>query len=311
MLGVAAIPLTQTSWFNKDKATAGALGFAAGVMLWLSFVDVIGGEAAEFFEDAIGEGDGHDHGRRLHSPDEETPVEVRFWIAFFVFVGVGLTMMLDSCVARFFGGHAHSHGQGDAHADHGVEHLASHGNEMNTVRSMDVANDGGEKKVQDRAPALLKISFTAMIALALHNFPEGLVTFVGTSTGNFAVAIAIALHNIPEGAAIAVPLYAATGSYAKCLQSTAIAGSAQPFGALVGWLVLIVIKATEEIPDFLFGALYALTAGIMIAISLQGLIPEAFNLASSQIVMTAILLGFTAMEASIILLNSVGGHGHG
>merc|ERR1712117_183012 len=100
----------------------------------------------------------------------------------------------------------------------------------------------------------------------MGNFPEGLVTFISTSTGNFAVALAIAMHNIPEGAAIAVPLYAATGSYAKCLGSTAIAGSAQPFGALIGWLVVIVLQAATS--DFILGALYAVTAGIMIAISL-------------------------------------------
>ena len=71
------------------------------------------------------------------------------------------------------------------------------------------------------------------LAIALHNFPEGMATFVATlsspSLGG-ALALAIALHNIPEGVCVAVPVYIATGSRVKAFLWALLSGVSEPIG---------------------------------------------------------------------------------
>lgn len=289
VLGVLFIPLTQNGRCDPDKATAAALGFAGGVMLWISFVDVVGDEAMAFFDLHYAPNGG----------EHESEALVRLFTALFVFTGVLITMVLDWVVSRFFGeGHTHSHGTKPAAESELVDQHAHTSQEEVIPRN--------SSRASQRQPQLLRISMVAMLALSLHNFPEGLATFVDGSNGGFTIVLAIALHNIPEGAAIAVPLYSAVGSYPKAIAATAVSGLAQPIGAMVGWIVLFLVQANAGIPDFLFGALYSITAGVMISIALIGLIPEALGLASHNFVMTCILLGFAVMETSIIALTVSG-----
>lgn len=290
VLGCAFIPLTQSDKCSIDRATAAALGFAAGVMIWLSFVDVIGGEAGEFFEQHYAPAEAK------VQEEEEGNLLVRVWVALFVFVGVAFTMLLDVAVAKCFG-EEHGHGHGEQHGD--AAPVAE------GAASLNIEN-GEQSKTEEKAPHLYRVALTTMVALSLHNFPEGLATFVDGSNGGFTIAIAIALHNIPEGAAIAVPMFSSSNSWTKALGATAVAGLAQPLGALVGWLILFALQVTAGVPAFVFGCLYSVTAGIMIAISLMELIPEAFRLASTGVVMTAVLFGFAVMETSIIVLEATG-----
>jgi len=305
VLGCLFIPLTQNGRCHPDKATAAALGFAGGVMLWISFVDVLGDEAKEFFEmhfnpevelNATATGP-------VKASDGNGELWIRFWIAFFVFVGVGVTMVLDFIVTHFLGeGHAHSH---STKPEGLVDGQASAGNDAHHhEHAAEIPRT--ESKASQRQPQLLRISMVAMVALSLHNFPEGLATFVDGANGGFTIVIAIALHNIPEGAAIAVPMYGSLGSYPKAIAATAVSGMAQPIGAAVGWIILVLVQASSGIPDFLFGALYSMTAGVMISISIVGLIPEALGLASNNFVMTCILGGFAVMQTSIIALEASG-----
>lgn len=120
------------------------------------------------------------------------------------------------------------------------------------------------------------------------------------------MALAIAMHNIPEGAAIAVPVYQNSKSYWKAFQATLIAGVAQPLGALIGWLLLFILDTGAGLPNFLYGCMYSLTAGIMIGMSLVGLIPEALAMASSERVGVSIAAGFIVMEFSILCLGWAG-----
>merc|ERR1712079_455848 len=102
---------------------------------------------------------------------------------------------------------------------------------------------------------------------------------------------------------------ASIGSYPKAIAATAISGMAQPIGAAVGWIVLFLVQQgnqSKEIPDLLFGALYSITAGVMISIAVVGLIPEALGLASNNFVMSCMLVGFAVMQASIIALEASG-----
>lgn len=80
--------------------------------------------------------------------------------------------------------------------------------------------------------------FTAL-AIAIHNFPEGLATFVSALQEPglaIPVVVAIAIHNIPEGIAVSVPIYQATGSRSKAFRYSFLSGSGGAFGG-AAWLV--------------------------------------------------------------------------
>ena len=112
-----------------------------------------------------------------------------------------------------------------------------------------------------------------MIALMIHNFPEGIATFVSgyesTSLG-ISIAIAIALHNIPEGISIAMPIYYSTNSKAKAFKYTLYSGLAEPIGAIIAFLFL-----RPYINEIILAITFALVAGIMLYISFSELIPAA------------------------------------
>ncbi len=113
--------------------------------------------------------------------------------------------------------------------------------------------------------------FTAL-AIGIHNFPEGLATFVSAlqSPGlGIAVAVAIAIHNIPEGISVSVPIYYATRSHKKAFAYSFLSGIAEPVGAVVGYLLL-----RPFISPALMGITFAAVAGIMVFISLDELLPS-------------------------------------
>lgn len=68
---------------------------------------------------------------------------------------------------------------------------------------------------EDETKSLLKTALITGVAIAVHNFPEGLATFLAAAEDpevGASLAIAIGVHNIPEGICVAVPIYFATGS---------------------------------------------------------------------------------------------------
>ena len=96
--------------------------------------------------------------------------------------------------------------------------------------------------------------FTA-VAISIHNFPEGLATFVSALEDTsiaIPIVVAIALHNIPEGIAVSVPIYQATGSKTKAFKYSFLSGLSEPVGALVGWLILMPIMS-----EVVFGIIFA------------------------------------------------------
>ena len=108
--------------------------------------------------------------------------------------------------------------------------------------------------------------FTAL-AIAIHNFPEGLVTFVSTLQNPIIaipIVVAIAIHNIPEGITVSVPIYQSTGSKSKAFWYSFLSGLAEPVGALAGWLILMPIMN-----NVVFGIIYAVVAGIMVSVSIM------------------------------------------
>ncbi len=141
--------------------------------------------------------------------------------------------------------------------------------------------------------------FTAL-ALAIHNFPEGMATFIAALSNpvtGISIAIAIAIHNIPEGIAVAVPVFYATGSRKKAFKLSLLSGLAEPLGALAGFLILY-----RFLSDTMFGLVFAFVAGIMVYISLDELLPAAKEYGDHHMAIYGLVVGMAVMALSILLL---------
>lgn len=138
------------------------------------------------------------------------------------------------------------------------------------------------------------------LGIAIHNFPEGLVTFVSAATGNvglgIAIAVAVAMHNIPEGISVSVPIYYATGKRGQAFLYSFLAGVAEPVGALIGYVLLFPFLT----PSLMFGLL-AFVAGVMVYISLDELLPLAHQYGQEHFVIIGIGAGMLVMAASLYL----------
>ena len=141
--------------------------------------------------------------------------------------------------------------------------------------------------------------FTAL-AMAIHNFPEGLATFVSAlQNPSIAIPIVVAIasiHNIPEGIAVSVPIYHATGSKSKAFWYSFLSGLAEPIGAFVGWLLFLPIMN-----DLVFGIIFAAVAGIMVFISLDELLPSAKEYGEHHLSIYGLILGMMVMAVSLLL----------
>lgn len=135
------------------------------------------------------------------------------------------------------------------------------------------------------------------VGIALHNFPEGAIVFLGAVNGiksGLLIAFSTALHNVPEGIAVAIPVFLATKSKKKALFYSFLAGIAEPVGGLVSFLVLKPIIT----PSFLAGIL-AFAAGIMIYISIDELLPACFENCGGHKSITGVVMGMIIVALSI------------
>lgn len=147
--------------------------------------------------------------------------------------------------------------------------------------------------------SLMRMGVFTAIAIAVHNFPEGLATFVSAlqePSVAIPVVVAIAIHNIPEGIAVSVPIYHATGSKMKAFKYSFLSGLAEPFGAIVGWLVLMPI-----LNDTIFGIVFAGVAGIMVFISFDELLPAAREYGEHHLSLYGLISGMVVMAISLLL----------
>jgi ZIP family zinc transporter len=146
---------------------------------------------------------------------------------------------------------------------------------------------------------LLRMGMFSALAIAIHNFPEGLATFTATlkdpSLG-IAIAVAIAIHNIPEGIAVSVPVYYATENKRKAFRLSFLSGLAEPLGAVIGYLILM-----PFLNDVLFGVLFAAVAGIMVFISLDELLPAAREYGEAHLSIYGLISGMIVMAISLLL----------
>ena len=146
---------------------------------------------------------------------------------------------------------------------------------------------------------LYKVGFISMIAIILHNIPEGIATFVATNsdiTLGISLAIAIAMHNIPEGISISVPLYYSTGSKKRAIMYTLISALSEPFGALLAYLFL-----KDIMNDIILGILFSIIAGIMLQISFCELIPTTKKYNNKKTAIIFFILGVIFMLLKFII----------
>lgn len=139
---------------------------------------------------------------------------------------------------------------------------------------------------------LYKIGIINMIALIIHNIPEGIITFLSASSNSYlglTIAFSIMCHNIPEGLSISIPIFYSTNNKFKAFIYTFISGFSEFFGALITFLFLY-----KYFNDYILGIILAITTGIMIYISLFELLPQAL-LYNKKRTILFFLVGFILM----------------
>ncbi len=153
-------------------------------------------------------------------------------------------------------------------------------------------------KEQHKNKKLYRMGMMSALAITLHNFPEGLATFMAALQDirlGLPIAIAIAIHNIPEGIAVSVPIHHATGSKRKAFTYSFLSGLAQPVGALVGFFILM-----PFLNQVVFGFLFAAVAGIMVFISLDSLLPAAREYGEPHLALYGLSGGMAVMALSLV-----------
>lgn len=146
---------------------------------------------------------------------------------------------------------------------------------------------------------LMRMGIFTALAIGIHNFPEGLATFVSAlqePSVAIPIVVAISLHNIPEGIAVSVPIYQATGSKLKAFRYSFLSGLAEPIGALLGWLLLMPIMN-----DIVFGIIFAGVAGIMVFISFDELLPAAREYGEHHLSIYGLISGMIVISISLLL----------
>lgn len=147
---------------------------------------------------------------------------------------------------------------------------------------------------------LMRMGLMTALAIAVHNFPEGLATFataVDDSTLGVAIAVAVAIHNIPEGIAVSIPIYYATGSRRKAFWYSLASGLAEPVGAVAAYLLFMPFLTPTTL-----GCILAAVAGIMVFISIDELLPAAREYGEAHTSIYGVVAGMAVMAASLVLL---------
>ena len=247
--GIGSVLAFYTKQTNK-KFLSAALGFSAGVMIYVSFVEIFA-KARESLE-------------AIYGPSLGLAATTAAF-----FTGIGIIALIDKFVPS--GENPH---------------------EIRDVREMSAEPDENKE--------LMRMGLFSALAIAIHNFPEGLATFISAlqdpSLG-ISIAIAISIHNIPEGIAVSVPIFYATGSKKKAFMYSFLSGLSEPLGAIAGYFLLM-----NFFDESMFGYIFAAVAGIMVYISLDELLPTAEKYGEHHVAIWGMIAGMALMATSLILL---------
>ena len=146
--------------------------------------------------------------------------------------------------------------------------------------------------------------FTAL-SIFIHNFPEGLATFIATladPAAGAALAVAIGIHNIPEGICVGFPIYYATGNKWKAFGVAFLSGISEPIGGFVGWLVMVALSGGQDISPLAYGIMFGIVGGMMVYIVLAELLPSAHRYDPEDRYVTLCVMGGMAVMASSLVL---------
>lgn len=256
--GLIALSTKRTN----TKFLSVSLGFSAGVMLYISFVEM-------FFEARVllVEGMGGSIGE---------------WVNILSFFGgMFLIGLIDRLIPKTQNPHEVS----------SIEEL----------ETLDLSEEEiKEKQEEYKSSKLMRVGLVTAFAIAIHNFPEGIATFFSALTNPtlaIGVTVAIAIHNIPEGISVYVPVYYATGNKKKAFGLSFLSGLAEPLGAIIGFLIL-----RPFLSDTLMGIIFAAVAGIMVFISLDELLPAAREYGETHLSIYGLVAGMIVMAVSLLLV---------
>lgn len=152
----------------------------------------------------------------------------------------------------------------------------------------------------ERGQHLGRIGLLTAAAIAIHNFPEGMATYLAALDDpqmGIGIAIAVALHNIPEGISVSVPIFFATGRRGRAFVLSFLSGLAEPLGGLVAAIALNWLISPQAT-----GLLFASVAGVMVYISIDELLPTAHKYGHSHEVLACIAGGMALMAVSLLML---------
>jgi len=237
-------------------------GFSAGVMLYVSFVEIFQKGAISLTQ--------------AYGPVQGVWLNVGFF-----FLGILVVGLIDNFIPEKENPH-----------------------EQPSPSALAPLHSGHPKTPQMSKEKLLRMGLFTAFAIGLHNFPEGLATFLAALENpavGVAIAIAIALHNIPEGISVSVPLFYATGSRAKAFTYSFLSGLAEPVGAVIAYFGLRWIMG-GEIPSQVMGACFAAVAGIMVYISLDELLPTSRAYGKGHDSLLGLVAGMGVMALSLLLM---------
>ena len=160
-------------------------------------------------------------------------------------------------------------------------------------------DQGGNEK------ALHRLGIMSALAIAVHNFPEGIATFIGALNDaemGIGITFAISIHNIPEGIAVAIPIYYATKSKGKALLYATLSGFSEVIGALLCIAVTSIFGLELSGGGATFPLVMAAVAGIMIYISLDELLPTAEKYGKHHIAIAGVVGGMALMGISLLIM---------
>jgi len=250
---------------SNTKFLSLSLGFSAGVMIYISMIEI-------FF-------------KAKDSLVAELGLKAGSWITVLSFFGgMFLIALIDKLIPS---------GE-NPHEMHSIEEINEDNPEESHHNDIKIRHE--KAKASNK---LLRMGVFTALAIAIHNFPEGLATFISAlqePTIAIPIAVAIALHNIPEGIAVSVPIFYATGSRKKAFLYSFLSGLSEPVGALVGYLILMPILS-----DTVMGVIFGMVAGIMVFISLDELLPSAREYGEHHLAIYGTVSGMILMAVSLLL----------
>ncbi|HHU49352.1 MAG: zinc transporter ZupT [Caldicoprobacterales bacterium] len=262
---------------TNTKFLSVALGFSAGVMVYISFVEIFM-EARNTLTAELGDKTG-------------------YWVAIVAFfAGMFVIALIDNLVPDYENPHEARKVEDiteDAPTDM-PDHLGGGTSGTSGHTAVLKAN----QKAVDKTRLLRAGLFTAL-AVAIHNFPEGFATFMSALRDpglGISIAIAIAIHNIPEGIAVSIPVYYATGSRRKAFLYSFLSGMSEPVGSIVGYLIL-----ARFMTETMFGIVFAAVGGIMVFISFDQLLPTAREYGEHHLSIYGLVSGMIVMAVSLML----------